>query len=375
MMRWLMLAVLVILISAAATVFVQYAPGVGGGDPEFPTATNTAPAGPPPVAVVDGDLTYRFKVMPQNTTDDHEWIIRNEGKGDLVLRGGHPACSCTLMNLKDGENVTIKPGETFPLKVKWETRTTTGGYHKVAPIYTNDPKQPELTFTIEGTVYPAIITVPSEPVLDAMNVSNDAPHDFFLAIYSPDKPDMKISALVSSRPDLFELSADPIEESERKQLNAESGYKVRVRVKPTDKLGPFNEEFVIKTDHPLKPEVRQGIVGKIVGPITMTPESIRVHNVDGRRGDSISVMLWSVGHETTHFTIAKQPESLKVTIAPVDEKAIGDGGGRGHGYRMVVTVPPGTQTGIISDPIILQTDHPRATELKVPVYIQVLGES
>jgi hypothetical protein len=38
---------------------------------------------------------------------------------------------------------------------------------------------------------------------------------------------------------------------------------------------------------------------------------------------------------------------------------------------LTVTVPPGTPNGVISAPIILKTDHPQATELKIPINIIV----
>ena len=38
---------------------------------------------------------------------------------------------------------------------------------------------------------------------------------------------------------------------------------------------------------------------------------------------------------------------------------------------MRVTVPPGSPTGLLDDPIILKTDHPKAAELAIPVTIYV----
>ncbi len=70
--------------------------------------------------------------------------------------------------------------------------------------------------------------------------------------------------------------------------------------------------------------------------------------------------------------MAKKPDALKVAIAPVDEKIKENAAGRG--YRMTVTVKPGTPAGVIDTPIQLKTDHPKAAEVVVPVEIQVLGE-
>ena len=40
---------------------------------------------------------------------------------------------------------------------------------------------------------------------------------------------------------------------------------------------------------------------------------------------------------------------------------------------MTVTVPPGTEPGLIQGSIVLRTDHPSVSELTIPVNITVQG--
>ena len=40
-------------------------------------------------------------------------------------------------------------------------------------------------------------------------------------------------------------------------------------------------------------------------------------------------------------------------------------------YRMTVTVPPGTAAGEVEDAIVLETDHPHASEVDDPVTILI----
>jgi hypothetical protein len=377
MTRWLLLAVCVVAISAAATFFVVSSPT--DADRTRSTSPSTLTEGPPPLAVLDQDLEYHFDVMPLGASDSHVWTIMNEGKGDLLLKRGSVSCSCTVPEDFPTEAQppkTVKPGESYKFKVKW-TPKSVESFHKTVQILTNDPKHEQLLFEINGSVTPPIVVSPEDPVLDMAQVENDHERDFHLLMYSPDRPKMKILSATTSRPDLLEMIEEQLDEQEQaylKQKKASGGHKFLVRVKPTSKLGVFHEELVVTTDHPLRPEVRQVVTGRIVGPVQVTPTSLRLNNINSAKGASVPATIMVVGQDQTHFEIEKTPKNVKVTIAPVDEKSKRPGAVKSRAYIMTVTVPPGTPPGIIQEPIVLKTDNPRAKELKVDVYFQVLGE-
>ena len=56
-----------------------------------------------------------------------------------------------------------------------------------------------------------------------------------------------------------------------------------------------------------------------------------------------------------------------IAIAPSDPNSEEQKGR----YRMTVKVPPGVAPGKIMDEIVLKTDHPKATELKIPVDVLI----
>ncbi|MHB1559685.1 MAG: hypothetical protein ACYC61_19735, partial [Isosphaeraceae bacterium] len=63
--------------------------------------------------------------------------------------------------------------------------------------------------------------------------------------------------------------------------------------------------------------------------------------------------------------VVSMPKAVNVTIEPETRP-----GARGQ-YRLTATVPPGTPSGAIYEPIVLKTDHPREPVLKIPVSIFV----
>ncbi len=311
--------------------------------------------------------------MAQWTKGVRDWEIINKGEGDLILTGAEPSCSCTVLNLKPGTSHTLKPGETYPVKVEWETRGNKGSYEKSAKIYTNDPEHPELLFVVKGEVQPAVVMVPENGVIDAMGVSNDKSHEFHVAIGSPDRPEMKLTSLTVSRPDLLDVSSRPMTKEEMGSVNMNNGHLVTVTVKPSKRLGTFREGVVIKTDHPLKEEIQLTVNGKIIGPVSVIPEKIRMLGVPGAKGASETVTLWVRGQNQTEFTVAEKPENLKVAIAPADDSSETSDEVKGRAYHLTATVEPGTEPGVLSKPIVLKTDHPFAETVEVPLYIQVLG--
>jgi hypothetical protein len=109
--------------------------------------------------------------------------------------------------------------------------------------------------------------------------------------------------------------------------------------------------------------------GKRVGPISLVPETARIHNVNPDDGGSTTVMILVRNAPDTKFEVLEAPNNLKVEITPADVK-IGTAA-KVRQYRMTVTVPPDTPTGTIGGTIVLKTNHPLADRVRVPVDITV----
>lgn len=386
MMRWLALAVLVVAISATAA-WITQAINAGATTPggvAFPSKAigEEETTGPPPTVVLDGETTFDFGVMGQQDVGTRDFVIGNEGPGDLILTGTAPSCSCTVGNLKPGESTTVKPGEQFTVTIRWETRDFNGKYEKYAMIETNDPQRPQLVFTATGAIQPDLITLPEGTSVDFRRLTNDKPQTYAMVVASPSRPETMITSLSSSRPDLIHVSHHPLDEAALQKARAIPAYKALpaaheliIEVQPGKELGPFLEEVVVQTDHPRRSEFRISVSGTIVGPITVTPAMIRMRDVPGNRGDSTSALVWVRGQTETAFEVASKPDALDVAIEPAEERADANTeNAAGRAYRLTVTVPPGTSPGVIKAPIVLKTDHPQADELSIPVELRILGD-
>ncbi len=359
MLRWVILAVVVVLLTMAATLLPQYLP-----DPEAaPQVAVSVATGPQPKLEIDQDLIYDFDKMSQQEKGTHTWQIKNTGEADLELwMEGKPTCSCTIAKLEHNQKATVKPGESTTIDLEWNTKEFHDDYSQGATFGTNDPVRKLFKLTVKGKVYPPVVIFPPE-MMQFPTISNEEPQHARLAVYSKDRPQTKVTKVMSSKPGVIVAEAKPMTPEEAKQLKIDAGYSINVEIKPGMPVGQFHEELVIQTDHPKRPELKVSVGGKVIGPIGVFPPGLRVRDITSRDGASRDVTLMVRGAKDTHFEVASAPQKLKVAIAKDDAA-----GTKGR-YRMTVTVPPGTPSGTVEGEIILKTDHPLANELKIPVDI------
>jgi len=373
MMRWVIFSVAVVVVTAVATVASSYL-GPAAADPKPVLTGKDKPAGPPGSAVVDGPMFYDFGVMAQRRTDGkHEWTVTNKGPGEVRLQKGDTTCSCTIANLPEGKTATLAPGQSTTVTLGWETKDNNNlgdqKYRQTATILvSNDPEHQKLDFTIEGVVRPPVVTFPAEPTIQYLKVNNESPHPREVAIVSYDRPSMKIEGVTTSNPALIGAEVKPLSSEELKQLKADGGHKLVVTIKPGAPLGMFGEDVVLTTDHPMKSKLVFRVVGKLEGPITLSPGGVRMLDVAAKVGHTQVLTLWVRGQKSTKFTVEKKPKGVDVEIAPMG----GPGVATASRYQVTVKVPAGLPSGsMISDDIILKTDHPQAGEVKIPISVAV----
>ena len=366
MLRWVILSVIVVALAAAATLVAQYR---NGANPswDIPAGNRANAEGPQPLAEVEGSHTHEFGPMSTEKTGTHKWTLTNKGQGDLDIWLAGSTCMCTIAKMKQGEKATIKPGESTEIDVEWKTKQAVGEFNKGVTIGTSDPNHPEIKLNVHGMVHPPIVVVPQpqEGVISIGNILTDETKQTTLAVFSPERPALKVTKITTSRPELIVAKTAPLSAEEGKQLQTGGGNRVDVQIKPGMPLGNFREELILETDHPDQPKVTLTLVGYTSGPINVMPNSMRMVTINGKDGGSGQVTLLVREGRPTSFEVAHKPEKIDVSITPNDTPTL-----KGR-YRLNVTVPPGTSAGLIDDEIILHTDHPKVRELKIPVNIVV----
>lgn len=378
MLRWGLLAAVVVVLSVAAAALL---PMLGGDayDSRIPVVgAGPIQAGPLPKAVVVGEskaepfLEHDFGILPQKTDGRHEWTLVNEGEGDLTLTLISSSCSCTIAKLKDGKTAVVRPGESTTIALEWNTKDGNGPYAQNAVIGTSDPTRVQIEFRVLGQVYPAVVMNP--PILSynlgEFGVGQEKSVSF--ALFSPEKSDLEMTGYKSTRPQ-FVAEHRPLTDEERKELKlTEGGHKVTIKLEPGLPIGKFTDEVQIFTNHPAAPVQTLTFQGRILGPIEAVPPSIRGGNLFYDRGGEIRQRLVVQDRRAVEFKVASKPfPELVVEIAPELSESGSPEPGR---YEMRVIIPPESYKGTINGEIVLETDHPDANIVKIPVYLIVRAQ-
>lgn len=364
MIRWISLAC-GLLVAAGGAAFVYQSLPQPTPDPDLVLHGRE---GPPPEVKVPGELHYNFGTLPLEGSGSHTWEFKNVGQGELEVWLEESTCSCTVARLKgDGEGpkkkIRVAPGESTPIEVSWVAHKW-GRFGHTATIGTSDPDRPAVMLTVYGLILAPVEVRPSESI-SFPDISNEEPQRAVLSVMSPDRDGMKLTGLITSRPDLITAESRAMPADELAKRKVKSGFEVAVSIRPGLPLGRFSESLKIVTDHPARPTVDVPITGNAVGPITAFPSRLQMTRVVSAKGGSQEIALVVRGGPGAKFEVVSRPKDVNVTIEPETRP-----GARGQ-YRLTATVPPGTPPGAIYEPIVLKTDHPRAPVVKIPVSIFV----
>ena len=352
------------------------------GDPRM--SPPAAPGGPQPKVLVDQE-THNFGVMDNNALGIHDFIFTNAGDHPLTLEAGDTSCKCTLSKLADGK---LAPGKSTSVRLEWNGRDFIGPFRQTATIFTNDPKKPRVTLTIQGRISAAVRLVPSELVFSRISVGETASATVQVFGYL-DEP-LEIAGYELADPgeaEQFEVRFEPLSTDQiREEIGAKSGYSVEITAKSGLPLGAFRQKILLQTNLKDSPTVEipvSGLVGSeisIVGPGWDEETGIlTLGSVKSREGIQRTLMIRVGGphrKEVNFELIESVPDLLEVT--PGEPRELSNG--RVTLTRLTIQIPKGSRPAnhLGSEQgrfgrITLKTNHPEAPELRILVRFAVEG--
>lgn len=78
-----------------------------------------------------------------------DFVLKNNGKNNLIIRKTKASCGCTAVAL--GES-TILPGKETTIRATFDSNGKSGRQYKSVTVITNDPANPEHVLTISGNI-------------------------------------------------------------------------------------------------------------------------------------------------------------------------------------------------------------------------------
>jgi hypothetical protein len=380
--------VLGLMFGVGITVIELGAAPAGNVDDAFsPRPAQIDPNGPK--AVVDGSEEFDFGSMELESYKSHAFTIRNDGHKPLKLEKGESTCRCTTFEVAKTQ---LRPGESTQVKIEWQARHVNAGpFRQSATVNTNDPANPQIAFSIVGKVTFSHKVVPDSVVFT--DIAANQPHTAEVKIYSyrPGKfelvgaPEFSSSELA----DKMEVRTEPMsEEMLREEADAQSGLLVTITLKPGLPLGPFRQKIDLRLNVDDNPVSTITVEGTVISDIVVVGgrywdkdhDMLRFDTLSARQGASTKLYILASGpyrDQVKPQLKSVSPEFLKVTVG---EPAAIEGSEQVR-VPLTVEIPPdapagnhmGGKGGRLGE-IVLETGHPEATTMKIPVRFAIESE-
>ncbi len=204
-----------------------------------PQPLEISETGPWPKVVAE-ERDFNFGRMAAGTRMHHEFAISNAGEAPLRLRVHRTSCKCTQFRVSHD---VLAPGESGSVFLEWEGRDVTDAFHHAGDLYTNDPDNPEIRFSVTGQVAERISLKPDTEWSLGL-IRTESPQTMETLLFSRFLPTLTVTSVVPSS-DLITVEHEPMTELELTENDAVSGLKFRVTVRPLFPAGDFREQLAI----------------------------------------------------------------------------------------------------------------------------------
>lgn len=351
----------------------------------------TAAAADAPLADVP-TTRHEFGTVGAGAEGSHEFVIHNTGGTPLVLTRGATSCSCTVSDFEsqDGGDEParkeVPPGGSTRLRVMWRGKGPGGPFRQQATVFTNDPRRPEIAFTIEGTVVPTWKAVPDTVVLPTVTATAETRAAVKLFTYGTGQPVVEeLSAVDLQTAQSLRLASSPLPAAEiAAEPGATAGVLIDVALGPGLPIGPFRQTISARLRIPEEITVEIPVQGSVSGALALaggawdsSRQALLLGTVSGRTGSRTEVFLTAKGPHAAAVKPAVRevvPASLAVDIGagrPVGDKGM-------VRIPISITIPPGSpptnhrcsEQGPAGR-IVLDTGHPENPVFTIPICVVI----
>ncbi len=337
---------------AVATVGVVRAEGTNA-----PAEAAKPPAGGTPKIQFDSTV-YDFGKTSLVDSVTGTFTFHNAGDGELKIQKPVPSCGCTVASVKPD---TLKPGEKGELIFTVRIAGARGHLEKHINVPSSDPQSPNVNLTIKADAVQLVEVNPAQIMVGDI------------------RPGMTTNLVVQvQRTDGNKLSITNSDASGNlvkvRMVPGESNNIAKAVVEVVGEGAPrrFSEQVRLFMDGAAQPVASFSVVGRVVGDVNITPESLFWGVTDPEHWPGSYPEAMTTRRVTITATQPDKPlevenvtssiKELSVELVPVE---------KGKTYTMVATlgeVPKESQRGTIS----FDTNMPGQPKVVVPVTVNVM---
>lgn len=115
--------------------------------------------------------SFTFGSIVQGEKLHHTFTIKNIGDTPMSVLRVVPSCGCTAANVSSS---VIQPGKAGEIKIVFDSTNFSGKVTKNVAIETNDPKSPNYTLTLNGTIVEEVQITPRQVNLGQIKAGSAA---------------------------------------------------------------------------------------------------------------------------------------------------------------------------------------------------------
>jgi hypothetical protein len=315
--------------------------------PAQPETSATIPSGPMPRIVFDS-TTHDFGEALGVEKVEHVYRFRNEGRADLKIDKVSTTCGCTAALVS---SKIVPPGGAGEIGATFTIGGRQGKQVKHIYVYSNDPAEPKVCLTIEGTVIPPLLVEPQTVILQdrpaesskTVRISQTLPEELTLG-----EPATRLNLVTAA------LREEPPENGKRR-------YLLEVSLKADVETGRHFENVRIPTNSAAKPTLQIPVRITVSGEIAAQPSRISLGQL--APGQEVARSITVASTRDREFAVLKaEIDNPAFRISPQGplESA--------KSRTFTVTGAPGSGPGGVRAKAVFTLDHPKQKTIEVPIY-------
>jgi hypothetical protein len=214
---------------------------------------------------------------------------------------------------------------------------------------TNDPNNPQVVMTLQGTVKKQVEAQPNEISFGDVKRGTEETKELVVNDLNPARGAFSVGPVSNSN--------SSIKVEQQKRPDGKPGALLKVSLLKSMPVGPFDDSIKITNNRvPLQVDV----FGTVTGDLNIDPAQVSFGLVP--RGQDI-VRIFKVSNQGPHpikvLEVASSSPAVAATAEPVTP---------GKEYKVTVTLRHGTPDGQLRGNLTIKTDDPDQATLNVPFY-------
>jgi predicted Zn-dependent protease len=303
---------------------------------------------PKPKIVIE-PMEYDFGETTQGAVVKHTFVVKNMGDAPLEITA-RPSCGCVTPYF----DKVIEPGKEGKIEAELRTAGFRGAQIKTIQVTSNDPDNPNLTLRLTTTIRVAIEVKPSEQIPIVLKTN---------------APTVQEAEIVSNTDEPLEVQEVrvnvPFARAETQKID-DKRTKVIITVSPEAPAGRNAILVTARTNSTAMPQVN--IALNYEKGIIVTPTTVFFGAINASTPLPVERVV----------TVSRADKGFQVKRFEVDDPNIEvrhEATEDGKQHRFILRYKGGWQTGTVRKNLLIETDDPQQSTLRVSLMANVLSAS